>query len=154
MCTDKDLSTSERDELTSAVNRLQMQVARQLATIRELQKRLAEAQRAGKRQAAPFSKGKRAAKPRRPGRKPGTGSFSFRKPPSHNKLTEPIIDVSVSAKSCPGMRRRPRTRGSGLCVCDRHSPYAQARGEGIQGTDMPLSVMRQEGSRSPSGGRP
>ena len=59
MCTDKDLSPSERDELTSAVNRLQMQVARQMATIRELQKQLAEAQRAGKRQAAPFSKGKR-----------------------------------------------------------------------------------------------
>ena len=102
MCTDKDLSPSECDELTSAVNRLQMQVAQQLATIRELQKRLAEAQRAGKRQAAPFSKGKRATKPRRPGRKPGTGSFSFRKPPSHNELTEPITDVSVSAESCPG----------------------------------------------------
>ncbi len=102
MCTDKDLSPSERDELTSAVNRLQMQVARQMATIRELQKQLAEAQRAGKRQAAPFSKGKRAAKPRRPGRKPGTGSFSFRKPPSVDELTEPIIDVSVSAESCPG----------------------------------------------------
>ena len=53
-------------------------------------------------QAAPFSKGNRAAKPRRPGRKPGTGSFSFRKPPSHNELTEPITDVSVSAESCPG----------------------------------------------------
>ena len=73
-----------------------------MATIRELQKQLAEAQRAGKRQAAPFSKGKRAAKPRRPGRKPGTGSFSFRKPPSADELTEPITDVSVSAESCPG----------------------------------------------------
>ena len=102
MCSDKDLSPSERDELTSAVNRLQKQVVRQMATILDLQKQLAEAQRAGKRQAAPFSKGKRTTKPKRPGRKPGTGSFSFRKPPSADELTEPTIDVSVSAESCPG----------------------------------------------------
>lgn len=81
MCSDKDLTPSERDELTAAVNRLQMQVVRQMETILDLQKELAEAQRTGKRQAAPFSKGRRTTETRRPGRKPGTGSFSFRKPP-------------------------------------------------------------------------
>ena len=80
MCTDKDTSPCQHGDLITQVNRLEERNARQLATIRELQKQLAEAQRAGKRQAAPFSKGKRAAKPRRPGRKPGTGSFSFRNP--------------------------------------------------------------------------
>ena len=82
--------------------RLQDRNARQLATIRELQKRLIEAHRAGKRQAAPFSKGKRTAKPKRPGRRPSKGRFSYRKPPSANDLTEPIIEVSVSAESCLG----------------------------------------------------
>ncbi len=82
--------------------RLQDRNARQLATIRELQKRLIEAHRAGKRQAAPFSKGERTAKPRRPGRRPGKGRFSYRKPPSADDLTEPIIEVSVSGESCPG----------------------------------------------------
>ena len=154
MCTDKDISPCQHGDLITQVSRLEERNARQMATIRELQKRLAEAQRAGKRQAAPFSKGKRAAKPRRPGRKPGTGSFSFRKPPSHDELTEPITDVSVSAESCPGCGGVARTRGSGVCVCDRHSPDAQARGEGIQGTDMPLSVMRQEDSRSVIGKSP
>ena len=82
-----------------------------MATIRELQKRLVEAQRAGKRQAAPFSKGTRTAKPKRPGRKPGRGSFSYRKPPSHGDLTEPIIEVSVAGDSCPGCGGRLEYEG-------------------------------------------
>ena len=109
MCSDKDRPPCQHDDLIALVNRhrgenarLQLQVVRQLATITELQKQLVEAQRAGKRQAAPFSKGKRATKPRRPGRRPGKGQFSYRKPPSADDLTEPIIDVSVSGESCPG----------------------------------------------------
>ena len=88
MCTDKDISPCRHGDLRAQVNRLEERNARQMATILELQKQLAEAQR--------------AAKPRRPGRKPGTVSFNFRKPPSADELTEPIIDVSVSAESCPG----------------------------------------------------
>ena len=76
----------EHDDLVGKVDRLQGQVARLTTTIKELRKHvldcLAAAQRAGKRQAAPFSKGERTSKPRRPGRKPGTGNFSYRKPPA------------------------------------------------------------------------
>ena len=102
MCTDKDRPPCEHDDLIGKVDRLQGQVARLTTTIKELRKQLAAAQRAGKRQAAPFSKGERVSKPRRPGRKPGTGNFSYRKPPAVDELTEPTIDVSVSEESCPG----------------------------------------------------
>ena len=111
MCSGKDLPPCQHGDLLVQVNRLQDRNARQLATIRELQKRLVEAQRAGKRQAAPFSKGTRTAKPKRPGRKPGRGSFSYRKPPSADDLTEPIIDVSVAGDSCPGCGGRLEHEG-------------------------------------------
>ena len=39
---------------------------------------------------------------RRPGRRQGKGRFSYRKPPSADDLTEPIIEVSVAGESCPG----------------------------------------------------
>ena len=102
MCTDKDRPPCEHDDLIGKVDRLQERNARLTATNEELRRQLAAAQRAGKRQAAPFSKGKRVSKPRRPGRKPGIGSFSYRKPPSVDELTEPTIDVAVAAESCPG----------------------------------------------------
>ena len=102
MCTDKDLSPSERDELTSAVNRLQMQVARQLATIRELQKQLAEAQRAGKAPGRSVLQGQASRKAQAAGPKAGNRVIQLLKAPSADELTEPIIDVSVSAESCPG----------------------------------------------------
>ena len=118
MCSDKDRPPCQHDDLIALVNRhrgenarLQLQVVRQLATITELQKQLVEAQRAGKRQAAPFSKGTRTAKPKRPGRKPGKGRFSYRKPPAADDLTEPIIEVSVSAESCPGCGGRLEHEG-------------------------------------------
>ena len=102
MCTDKDRPPCEHDDLIGKVDRLQGQVARLTTTIKELRKQLAAAQRAGKRQAAPFSKGERVSKPRRPGRKPGTGNFSYRKPPAVDELTASPVDVAVSAESCPG----------------------------------------------------
>ena len=102
MCTDKDRSPCEHDDLIAQVDRLQERNARLTATNEELRKQLAAAQRAGKRQAAPFSKGKLTSKPRRPGRKPGIGSFSYRKPAAVDELTEPTIDVTVAAESCPG----------------------------------------------------
>ncbi len=118
MCSDKDIPPCQHDDLIAQVDRQQVEIvrlqdrnARQLATVRELQKRLIEAHRAGKRQAAPFSKGKRTAKPRRPGRRPGKGRFNYRKPPSADDLTEPIIEVSVSAESCPGCGGRLEHEG-------------------------------------------
>ncbi len=68
----------------------------------ELRRQLAESQRSGRRQAAPFSKGKRSSKPKPPGRKPGVGMFSYRKPPSVEEITEPVVDVPVSGDTCPG----------------------------------------------------
>ena len=102
MCTDKDRSPCEHDDLIAQVDRLQDRNARLTTTIKELRKQLAAAQRAGKRQAAPFSKGKLTSKPRRPGRKPGMGNFSYRKAPSVDELTAPITDVAVSDDICPG----------------------------------------------------
>ena len=61
----------------------------------ELHKQLAELKRAGKRQAAPFSKGGRSSRPKRPGRKPGMGSFSYRKSPSPDEVTEPLVEVAA-----------------------------------------------------------
>ena len=141
MCSDKDIPPCQHDDLIAQVGRQQAEIARlqdrntrQLATIRELQKQLVEAQRAGKRQAAPFSKGKRATKPRRPGRRPGMGSFSFRKPPSHDELTEPIIDVSVSGDSCRGCGGRLEHEGVGYAyVTDIPSmPRPDVRGYRVQ----------------------
>ena len=111
MCIDKDLPPSERAELIALVSRQQDQVARLTATIKELRKELAEARRAGKRQAAPFSKGGRTSRPKRPGRKPGIGSFSYRKPPSPDEVTEPPVDVEVAGDSCPGCGGRLEYEG-------------------------------------------
>ena len=84
MCEAKDFPPSERDELMGLVTQLQGQVAQLMAAKEELHKQVAELKRAGKRQAAPFSKGGRSSRPKRPGRKPGMGSFSYRKSPSHS----------------------------------------------------------------------
>ena len=111
MCIDKDLPPSERAELIALVSRQQDQVARLTATIKELRKELAEAKRAGKRQAAPFSKGGRTDRPKRPGRKPGIGSFSYRKPPSPDEVTEPPVDVEVAGDTCPGCGGRLEYEG-------------------------------------------
>ena len=111
MCIDKDLPPSERAKLIALVSRQQDQVARLTATIKELRKQLAEAKRAGKRQAAPFSKGGQTDKPKRPGRKPGIGSFSYRKPPSPDEVTEPPVDVEVAGDSCPGCGGRLEYEG-------------------------------------------
>ena len=102
MCTDRDPPPCEHADLIAQVDRLQGHNASLTATVKELRKELAEARRAGKRQAAPFSKGGRTGSPKRPGRKPGMGSFSYRKPPSPDEVTEPPVDVSVSDDNCPG----------------------------------------------------
>ena len=114
MCTSKDFPPSERDELMGLVTQLQGQVAQLTAANEELQRQLAESQRGGKRQAAPFSKGRRSSKARRPGRKPGTGLFSYRKPPSPDEVTEPVVEVSVSVEVCPGCGGRLEDEGMGV----------------------------------------
>ncbi len=93
---------SEHAELMALVEGQQKRIAELTAANEELHKELAEAKRAGKRQAAPFSKGRRSSKPRRPGRKPGTGQFSYRKPPSADEITEPVVEAPVSGDTCPG----------------------------------------------------
>ena len=44
----------------------------------------------------------RRTNPKRPGRKPGMGLFSYRRPPSPDEITEPPVDVPVTADTCPG----------------------------------------------------
>ncbi len=148
MCSSPGLSPSERDQFIALVTRLQEQNARLTAANEELHKELAEAKRAGRRQAAPFSKGRRSSKPRRPGRKPGTGQFSYRKPPSADEITEPVVDVPVSGDTCPGCGgvlddegvsvayvtdipaiRRPQVRAYRVRVCRCRSCGRQVRGE-------------------------
>ena len=100
MCEAKDFPPSERDELMGLVTQLQGQVAQLTAAKEELHKQVAELKRAGKRQAAPFSKGGRSSRPKRPGRKPGMGSFSYRKSPSPDEVTEPLVEVAVAEDTC------------------------------------------------------
>ena len=106
-----DFPPSERDELMGLVTQLQGQVAQLTAAKEELHKQLAELKRAGKRQAAPFSKGGRSSRPKRPGRKPGMGSFSYRKSPSPDEVTEPIVEVAVAEDTCPGCGGRLEHEG-------------------------------------------
>ena len=96
------MSPSERDDFITQVTRLQEQVAELTAANEVLRRQLAESQRSGRRQAAPFSKGKRSSKPKRPGRKHDMGLFSYRKPPSVDEVTEPVVEVPVSEDICPG----------------------------------------------------
>ena len=114
MCEPRGIRCAERDELMVLVKGLQEQVAELKAANEELQRQLAESQRGGKRQAAPFSKGKRSSNPKRPGRKPDMGLFSYRKPPSPDEVTEPVVEVAVSVEVCPGCGGRLEDEGMGV----------------------------------------
>ena len=111
MCEAKDFPSSERDDLMGLVTQLQGQVAQLTAANEELHKQVAELKRAGKREAAPFSKGGRSSRPKRPGRKPGMGSFSYRKSPSPDEVTEPLVEVAVAEDTCPGCGGRLEHEG-------------------------------------------
>ncbi len=111
MCSFQGLSPSERDQLIALVSRQQERIAELKSANEELRRQLAESQRSGRRQAAPFSKGKRSSKPKRPGRKPGMGLFSYRKPPSADEVTEPVVDVAVLGDACPGCGGRLEDEG-------------------------------------------
>ena len=134
MCTDKDFPPCQHDDLIALVIRQQEQLARLTATNEELRKEVASLQRAGKRQAAPFSKGGRVSKPKRPGRKPGTGLFSYRKPPSPDEVTEPLVDVAVSGDTCPGCGGRLEHEGVGVAYVTDIPPIPrpQVRGYRVQ----------------------
>ena len=114
MCEAKDFPSSERDELMGLVTQLQGQVAQLTAANEELHKQVAELKRAGKRQAAPFSKGGRSSRPKRPGRKPGMGSFSYRKSPSPDEVTEPLVEVAVAEAPAPDVEADSSMRECGL----------------------------------------
>ena len=114
MCEAKDFLTSERDELMGLVTQLQGQVAQLTAAKEELHKQVAELKRAGKRQAAPFSKGGRSSRPKRPGRKPGMGSFSYRKSPSPDEVTEPLVEVRWLRTPAPDVEADSSMRECGL----------------------------------------
>ena len=100
--------------LQRQIAQLQGQNAQLAAANERLSKQLAELQRAGKRQAAPFSKGRRTSSPKRPGRKPGQGMFSYRKLPSPDQVTEPIVEVTVPGDTCPGCGGRLEHEGVGV----------------------------------------
>ena len=114
MCESTGIQCAERDELMALIKGLQEQVAGLKAANEELHKQLVESQRGGKRQAAPFSKGRRSSKPKHPGRKPGMGLFSYRKGPSADEVTEPVVEVAVSGEVCPGCGGRLEDEGVGV----------------------------------------
>jgi transposase len=98
----RDITSLSREELLVLVAQLERQVAQLSASLEVLQAENARLQRSNKRQAAPFSKGDRASQPKRPGRQPGSGTFSFRRSPRPEEITEPPVAVPVSQKACPG----------------------------------------------------
>ena len=132
MCEAKDFPPSERDELMGLVTQLQGQVAQLTAAKEELHKQVAELKRAGKRQAAPFSKGGRSSRPKRPGRKPGLGSFSYRKSPSPDEVTEPLVTLLHRPSASWEPARAPRLPPH------KSKPPAQRRPEPQQQPRHPL----------------
>ena len=104
----------------------------------------------GKRQAAPFAKGTRRTNPKRPGRKPGMGLFSYRRPPSPDEITEPPVDVPVTADTCPGCGGRLQHEGVGLAYLTDIRPIPQPTVTKYPHTGMPMHSLRQAGAGPPS----
>jgi hypothetical protein len=80
------------------VAQLERQVAQLSASLEALQAENAQLQRSNKRQAAPFSKGTQVRQPNRPGRKPGSGTFSFRRAPRPEEITESPVEVPLAKR--------------------------------------------------------
>ena len=144
------MSPSERDEIIALVTRLQEQNAELMAANEELRRQLAESDRSGRRQAAPFSKGKRSSKPKRPGRKPGMGLFSYRKPPSAEEVTGPVVEVSVSEATCPGCGGSLVDEGESIAYVTDIPPVSASAGESVPSAGMPVPVVRQGCARPAS----
>ena len=105
----EDVKSLSREDLLALVAELQRQVmalqehvAQLAADKQELQAEVGRLTRQSKRQATPFSKGTRSNQPKRPGRKPGEGTFSFRRAPRPEEITESAVNVPVTQESCPG----------------------------------------------------
>lgn len=101
MIMSEDISSLSREELLALVAELQRQLAEAMATIEALRAEVEGLNRSAKRQAAPFSKGTHVSNPKPPGRKPGKGTFSYRKPPLPEEITEPVVEVKVTLSACP-----------------------------------------------------
>jgi transposase len=102
MTTPEDIGSLDREELLDLVERLQRQLNDLQARNQGLQAEVERLTRQSKRQAAPFSRGTRSQQPKRPGRKPGKGTFSFRKAPHPEEVTEPPVNVPVNRECYPG----------------------------------------------------
>ena len=109
MRSSEDLASLSREDLLVLVTELrrqvlalQEQVAQLAADNQELRAEVDRLTRQSKRQAAPFSKGTRSNQPKRPGRKPGEGTFSFRRAPRPEEISESAVNVLVARESCPG----------------------------------------------------
>src|SRR5919106_1408203 len=105
----EDMESLGREELLVLVAELQRQVmalreqvAQLAADNQELRAEVDRLTRQSKRQAAPFSRGTRSQQPKRPGRRPGEGTFSFRRAPRPEEITEPPVEVPVILEACPG----------------------------------------------------
>ncbi|MGH7960792.1 MAG: IS66 family transposase, partial [Candidatus Binatia bacterium] len=96
-----NLAGLSRDELWQVIVEQQQQIAVLTAQVEALHAEVARLKREGQRQAAPFSKGTRVAAPKKPGRKPGQGSFTHRRAPGPETLTEAPIAVPVRLPTCP-----------------------------------------------------
>ena len=104
----EDIRSLSREELLALVAEQQRQIAglqtqleEATTVVEKLRAEVTELQRSSKRQATPFSKGNRAQQPKRPGRKPGKGTFSFRKTPRPEEITESPVNVPVTLEACP-----------------------------------------------------
>jgi transposase len=101
MSSGEDIASLSRKELIALVAQLQCQLKELEGSNQELRAEVERLTRQSKRQATPFSKGTRARQPRQPGRKPGQGSFSFRRAPRPQEITEPPVKVPVTLNFCP-----------------------------------------------------
>ena len=143
MCEAKDFPSSERDELMGLVKGLQEQVAELKAVSLELQKQLAElpaGQESARRLRSP--RVGEAADPSVPGRKPGMGSFSYRKSPSPDEVTEPLVEVAVAEDTCPGCGGRLEHEGVRVVYATDIPPIPRPQVTGVPGADMSVPVLR------------
>ncbi len=84
-------------ELREQNRELQEEVIKLRKIMEQLRAESEQLKREQKRQAAPFSKGERVKRRRRPGRKTGQGVFRHREIPLPEEITEPPVEVDVTA---------------------------------------------------------
>lgn len=94
---DRDLGV-ENERLRAENSALRQRVATLEKRVSELEAALS----AGKRQATPFARQEHVAKPKRRGRKKGQGSFSHRRQPAPEEVTETKAEPLVCCPECGG----------------------------------------------------